>query len=138
MVKDSEPTRAPLRLALALAVTSPGAAHAQDSTLAITADRLVDVAAGKVVTPGVVVVRGGRIIAAGDKQSVAIPASARVIELGDATLLPGFIDAQSISCSPVRHGQTPRRRSAPASRRCRTSVPSATRTSGSGIQSTKA
>jgi imidazolonepropionase-like amidohydrolase len=82
-----------LRFALALIVACPVAALAQDSTLAITANRLVDVVAGKSVSPGVVVVRGSRIIAAGDRQSVTIPAAARIIELGDATLLPGFIDA---------------------------------------------
>ena len=82
-----------VRLALALVLAGPVAGYAQDSTLAITADRLVDVVAGKSVSPGVVVVRGGTIIAAGDRQSIAIPAAARLIELGDATLLPGFIDA---------------------------------------------
>src|SRR5262245_61389311 len=76
-----------------LVCASGARAQAQDSALAITADRLVDVTAGKVVSPAVVVVRGPRIVAAGDRQSVKVPAGARLIELGDATLLPGFIDA---------------------------------------------
>jgi imidazolonepropionase-like amidohydrolase len=80
-------------LRFALVVACPVAGNAQDSTLAITADRLVDVVDGKSVSPGVVVVRDGKIVAAGDRRSVTIPPAARVIDLGDATLLPGFIDA---------------------------------------------
>ena len=40
----------------------------------------------------VVVVRGDRIVSVG---GTSIPAGARVIDLGDATLLPGFIDAHT-------------------------------------------
>src|ERR1700740_1585772 len=39
-----------------------------------------------------IVVRGDRILSVG---TGAPPAGARVIELGDATLLPGFIDAHT-------------------------------------------
>jgi imidazolonepropionase-like amidohydrolase len=46
-----------------------------------------------VVSNGVVVVTNDRIVAAGAEGNVAVPAGARVIDLGDATLLPGFIDA---------------------------------------------
>ncbi|MGH9792295.1 MAG: amidohydrolase family protein, partial [Candidatus Acidiferrales bacterium] len=44
-----------------------------------------------VTTPGVVVVSGGKIQAVG--AAAQIPAGADVIDLGDATLLPGFMDA---------------------------------------------
>ena len=43
------------------------------------------------VPNAVVIVESGRITAAGS--GLAVPAGARVIDLGDATLLPGFIDA---------------------------------------------
>jgi len=46
-----------------------------------------------IVTDVVVVVRGNRIVAAG--RGVAIPAGAQTIDLGDVTLLPGFIDAHT-------------------------------------------
>jgi imidazolonepropionase-like amidohydrolase len=46
---------------------------------------------GKVEEPGLVVVENDRIRAVG--QDADVPAGARVIDLGDATLLPGFIDA---------------------------------------------
>src|ERR1041384_904731 len=42
----------------------------------------------RVVAPAVVVVRGDRIVSVGG----SVPAGARVIDLGDATLLPGLID----------------------------------------------
>jgi imidazolonepropionase-like amidohydrolase len=45
------------------------------------------------VKPGVVVVTDGKIVATGT--NAAIPAGAEVIDLGDATLLPGFIDAHT-------------------------------------------
>ncbi len=55
------------------------------------AARMLDVAAGTVVSPGEVLVEGERIVAVGAK--VARPAGAEVIDLGDATLMPGLIDA---------------------------------------------
>jgi imidazolonepropionase-like amidohydrolase len=44
-------------------------------------------------SPGVVVVSGSTILAVG--AGAPIPAGARVIDLGDATLSPGFIDAHT-------------------------------------------
>ena len=52
---------------------------------------MLDVASGKLVAPAMVVVEGDRIRAIGGQP----PAGARVIELGDTTLLPGFIDAHT-------------------------------------------
>jgi imidazolonepropionase-like amidohydrolase len=60
-------------------------------TIAIKAARLWDGKSDAVVTPGLVVVSGGKIQAAG--ANVQIPAGADVLDLGDATLLPGFMDA---------------------------------------------
>ncbi len=45
------------------------------------------------MSPGVVVVAGGKIQAVGP--SAPVPAGAEVIDLGDATLLPGFLDAHT-------------------------------------------
>jgi len=52
---------------------------------------MLDVAGGRVVSPGEVLVVGERIVAAG--AHVERPAGAEVIDLGDRTLLPGLIDA---------------------------------------------
>jgi imidazolonepropionase-like amidohydrolase len=55
------------------------------------AAHLLDVGTGRVISPGEVLVEGERITAVGS--AVAHPADAEFIELGDTTLLPGFIDA---------------------------------------------
>lgn len=64
---------------------------AESAPIVLHAARLLDVTDGKVLSPGEVLVRGERIAAVGTK--VERPADARVIDLGDATLLPGLIDA---------------------------------------------
>jgi len=55
------------------------------------AARLLDVDAGRILTPGEVLVEAGKIVAAGS--SVTHPAGAESIDLGDTTLMPGLIDA---------------------------------------------
>ena len=55
------------------------------------AARMLDVANGKVITPGEVLVKGERIVDAGTH--VGRPVGAKVIDLGETTLIPGLIDA---------------------------------------------
>jgi imidazolonepropionase-like amidohydrolase len=62
------------------------------AAVVVRAARLFDGTVDRLVSPGVVVVQAGRITAVG---AAAIPAGAEVIELGDATLLPGLIDAHT-------------------------------------------
>ena len=66
---------------------------AGQSTTVLKAARLIDGTGAAVVRNAVVVVTGDRIVAVGAQDVVAIPAGARTIDLGDATLLPGFVDA---------------------------------------------
>jgi imidazolonepropionase-like amidohydrolase len=66
-----------------------------ESTVVLRGARLIDGTGAPAVPNGVVVVRGSRIVAAGAAGSVAVPQGARVIDLGDVTLLPGFIDAHT-------------------------------------------
>jgi imidazolonepropionase-like amidohydrolase len=63
---------------------------ADESAIVVTARRLIDGSGGPPVTPGAVLVRGDRIVEAGAK--VNVPAGARIVDLGEATLLPGLID----------------------------------------------
>jgi imidazolonepropionase-like amidohydrolase len=77
-----------------LFVVLTGAALVQAQTptpvVVIRAARLVDGTGGAPVTPAVIVVRGDRIEAVGS--ATAVPAGARVVDLGTATILPGLID----------------------------------------------
>ncbi len=57
----------------------------------IKAARLFDGTSDALIRNAVMVIDGKRIVSLG--ANAAIPADARVIDLGDATLLPGFIDA---------------------------------------------
>jgi len=69
-------------------------APAQDGApVVLKAARLFDGKGDAVVSPGVLVIAGGKIVRVG--AGAEIPAGAKVIDLGDATLLPGFIDAHT-------------------------------------------
>src|SRR6267143_775942 len=59
--------------------------------LALRAAHLFDSATGALVDGATVLIEGERIVAAGS--GVQVPPDAQVIDLGDATLLPGLIDA---------------------------------------------
>jgi imidazolonepropionase-like amidohydrolase len=76
---------------VAIGQEGPAATKSQGHAIVLHAARLFDVEAGKIVTPGEVLVEGERIAAAGS--SVEHPAGAEVIDLGDMTLMPGLIDA---------------------------------------------
>jgi imidazolonepropionase-like amidohydrolase len=60
------------------------------STLTLRADRWVDVDAGEVRSPAVVVVEGNRITAVNPREAPTGP----VVELGDLALLPGLMDME--------------------------------------------
>jgi len=72
-----------------LFVSSVGGAQ----TTAIHAARMIDVRNGRVISNAVVLVENGRIQSAG--AGLTIPTGARVIDLGDATLMPGLIDSHT-------------------------------------------
>lgn len=90
---------ASLSVALLSALGLAGLALAADAPppaappVVLKAAHLFDGRSGRMTEPGVVVVQGERIAAVG--ANAPIPAGARVIDLGDATLLPGFIDAHT-------------------------------------------
>ncbi len=73
------------------AVTICAQAPDASAPIVLHAAGLLDVRAGSVIRPGEILVEGDRIRAVG--QSVEHPQGARIINLGDATLMPGMIDA---------------------------------------------
>ena len=62
-------------------------------TYVLKAAALFDGRSDTLTTPGLVVVTGNRIVAVGP--GAALPAGAEVMDFGNATLLPGFIDAHT-------------------------------------------
>jgi imidazolonepropionase-like amidohydrolase len=86
------PRLAALAAGLLLAVACLADPHPSKTTV-LKAAHLFDGKSGTLVSPGVVVVKDERIVAVG--ANAAIPADAAVVDLGDATLLPGFIDAHT-------------------------------------------
>ncbi len=79
-------------LAASAMVLGQGKAASPDGvTIVVHAARLLDVAEGRVIAPGEVLVQGGRIAEVG--RQVTHPAGATVRDLGDVTLMPGLIDA---------------------------------------------
>jgi imidazolonepropionase-like amidohydrolase len=81
--------------ALAAALTAAWAAAAppESSAILLKAARLFDGRSERWVSPGEVLVEGGKITRVGP--GPAAPAGTQVVDLGDATLLPGFIDAHT-------------------------------------------
>ncbi len=77
-------------LVAAAALVTLAAQPAPAPTLVVRAAHLISAANDTVSSPGVVVIKGDRIQSVGSGAS--IPAGARVVDLGGATLLPGLID----------------------------------------------
>jgi len=90
-----------MRTLLALALPGLLAAQAPTNptkgsgTVALKAARVIDGTGAAPIRNGVVVVTDDRIVSVGAAGAVAIPAGARTVDLGNATLLPGFIDAHT-------------------------------------------
>ncbi|MFZ5843223.1 MAG: amidohydrolase family protein [Pseudomonadota bacterium] len=81
----------PFALLAATIAGSTGAAQAD--TLLLRADRMLDVRTGALVKEAGVLIRDGRIIAVSDNGRTPTGSEdARVLDLGDMTLLPGLID----------------------------------------------
>ena len=123
----------------AVALVGLAALPAQAGVIAVTADRLIDVATGARVERPQVIITDGRITQVG-RQGDAVPAGAERLDLPGVTLTPGLIDthshlgvyaspsvaAHSGICTPTMSAPGPTWTSTPVSRcqKCRqTCVP---------------
>ena len=82
-----------LRLVLIILFSFAVSARAADQTIVLKAARMFDGKSKALVQNGVVIVQGDKIVDVGSNLSV--PDGARLIDLGDATLSPAFMDAHT-------------------------------------------
>lgn len=84
--------------ALVTALSIPAGLPAQQlptagrGTVALQAARIIDGTGAAPIQNGIVVITDDKIVAVGPAASVRIPSGARRVNLGDVTLMPGFID----------------------------------------------
>jgi imidazolonepropionase-like amidohydrolase len=79
-------------LALAQAPTNP---IAGTGTVVLKAARVIDGTGAAPIQNGAVVITDDKIVAVGPAATVRVPTGARTVDLGNATLMPGFIDAHT-------------------------------------------
>jgi imidazolonepropionase-like amidohydrolase len=97
-----------LSLVLCFLLATVGAQQSPPSrVIALRASHMLDVKSGSVVPDAVVLIQDDKITTAGS--SLKIPAGAEVVDLGNATLLPGLIDCHThlmarISDEPQGYG----------------------------------
>src|SRR5690242_9480727 len=86
-------TLVPMRFTACLLLTFSISTALAAGPMVLKARRMFDGRSDRVTQPGLVVVVAGKIQGAG--VDAAVPAGAEVIDLGDSTLLPGFMDAHT-------------------------------------------
>jgi imidazolonepropionase-like amidohydrolase len=69
--------------------------QAGKGVVVLKAARVIDGTGADAIRNGVVVVTDNKITAVGPATRITIPAGVKVIDLGDSTLLPGFIDSHT-------------------------------------------
>jgi len=90
-------TRIVLLLALLIPCTGKLAAQSPAPAAFVKAGRLLDPRTGNALAPAAVLIEGGKIKEVGAPAQVQahVPAGAKTIDLGGATILPGLIDSHS-------------------------------------------
>jgi imidazolonepropionase-like amidohydrolase len=91
------------RIAAALLLICGAATMADADTVVVSADRMIDVIAGRVVDRPQITIIDGRIAAVAT-QDAAVPAGARRVDLKGMILLPGLIDMHTHITADPRYG----------------------------------
>ena len=84
-----------LALAAVFAFIVQSFAQQPSKTVAIHAGRVLDVKTGKLLSDQTIVTEDGKIASVGPSAGMKVPADATVIDLSNATVLPGLIDAHT-------------------------------------------
>jgi len=84
-----------LLLLVVVVSTLPLRAQSAASVTLIKAGRLLDPRTGNVLAPAAVLIEGEKIKQVGSPSQITVPAGAKIIDLGAATLLPGLIDGHT-------------------------------------------
>ena len=66
-----------------------------NGTTVLKAALLIDGTGAAPIKNGVIVIKDNKIAAVGTFATIKIPGDAKVVDLGNATLMPGFIDAHT-------------------------------------------
>ena len=88
----------------AIALMGFSAEAATAATVAVTADRMLDVRTGRYVEKPMIIVTDGRIMAVGRQGELKAPAGASSVSLPGLTLLPGLIDMHVHLDSTAQYG----------------------------------
>src|SRR5215472_10271226 len=83
------------RVAFMVAALCPATAIAQTPRVAVHAGHVLDVKSGKMLADQTLLIEDSKIVGSGPSADAKIPSDAVRIDLPNATLLPGLIDAHT-------------------------------------------
>jgi imidazolonepropionase-like amidohydrolase len=105
-------------------------------TIYLTADKMLDVVAGKMIDNPALLIEGERIVEVGTRSGLAIPIDATLIDLGEMTLMPGLLDMHThLNSKATEHGYIALKNSVP--RQAITGVKNAKITLMAGVTTTR-
>jgi imidazolonepropionase-like amidohydrolase len=90
---SSQPTSSPTSRPASLPAPQPTPLPTAVSSLVLINGTLIDGTGAAPIQDAALVIQNDRIVAAGSRNTVSIPAGATIIDVQGATLLPGFINA---------------------------------------------
>src|SRR5690349_15035338 len=84
-----------LLLFVSISAATPLSAQPATALTLVKAGRLLDPRTGTIVAPAAVLIEQDKIKQVGPAAQIGVPAGAKSVDLGSATLLPGLIDAHT-------------------------------------------